>query len=825
MNKLFWLALPALILAASCTKNEKPAPQQNDCTVLSVGLPDGVTKTTMSESVSGSRSVYWVDGDRISVNGITSNPLSGVSAESASATFTVPGVLSTPYSILYPASFWKDASTITLPAAQTYAAGTFATDTAPLCGYATSAEGVSLNHLCAILQISVKKDAAVSASNLASITFKGNHGEQVSGDFTLNYSTTVLTPAGAGASISLSVGQPLSESSALDLFMVVPAGTYDQGFTVLLEDASGRTMTKIKSSGATLAAGKLLKFKEFTFKPSPEATEFTIEDITEEVLPLDGFNITGRVVDQDGNPLRDVVVSDGHKCVQTMIDGTFYMESDVADVKFVFVSSPSGYMPPVSAGKPQFYKLLSSGSVSGGIYDMGDFIMNEVANPNRYTLLITADPQPRKYSSWNNDRIAFKSLDACEDMYDELADVAAGISGRQVYGICLGDIVHETMELFDNYDAGLARVGFPTYNVIGNHDNDPSAATDDAGAVPFETHYGPRNYSFNIGGIHFVVLDNLIMKQNPDNGNKLTSFDQGLTDSIWEWLQADLSYIQVSTKLMVFAHSPMFKQISGSERTNTALHGPDYGDLINNYTEIHAWAGHTHVGFNYNYPSSHRHKRVQVHTLARSTGELWTNEYLAAGTPRGFTIVEVDNGNISWKFHPITRQSGAFMGVTSGICPAGAPAYAWRDWNYNSSGIAVMKDGSGALTEDYQLHAYPRGAYGDNYVYANVFLWDDKWSLPVWTPDGGSPVEMTLVHDAAGTYITDTEKIYDLANTEFKSHYKANVGFFKTDEGYPASEIGEITTLFRAPATATPSSGTVSVTDRFGNTYSRRVSW
>ena len=319
------------------------------------------------------------------------------------------------------------------------------------------------------------------------------------------------------------------------------------------------------------------------------------------------------------------------------------------------------------------------------------------------------------------------------------------------------------------------------------------------------------------------MLDNLIMKDNGEGA--LTSFNQGLTDEIWAWLQADLSFVPTSTKLMVCAHSPMFKYISGSERTNTAAHGPDYGNLINDYAEIHAWAGHTHVGFNYNYPSSHRHKRVQVHTLARSTGELWTNEYLASGTPRGFTIVEVDNGEISWRFHPVTRQTGSFMGVASGICSAGAPSYTWRDWNYDGAGFAVMKDGPVALTEEYQLHVYPRGAYGDDYVYANVFLWDDKWGVPTWTPDGGDPVTMTLVNSCDGANILDTGKIHDLGTTEFKTHYKANVGFFGEDDGYPASELGEITTLFRAPASASPNSGTVSVTDRFGNVYTRTVSW
>ena len=824
MKIFYHLIIPLLAmgLAAACNKTELR--EQEETVSITVGLSETSVKTTMGPSNEGRRKVYWSDGDRLALNGSASDALTGLAPETASASFTFHGSFSSPYKLLYPASFYKDATTITLPVTQSWVDGTVAPDTAPLACQVLSPEGsASIQHLCAIVYLRVRKNAGVSASKLVSVKFSGNADEQVCGDFNIDYATPSLTPAGTGSEVAVTLNESLSESEDLDIYIVVPATTYASGFSVTLEDEFHRTMTKTKPSETVLEAGKLAKMSAFEFVPSALATEFTIEDVVEEVLPLDGYNVTGRVVSSTGAGLEDVVVTDGLQCVRTMSDGTFYMHSAVPGTKFVYVSSPSGYMPTVIGGIPRFYKLLSDITPSGGIYDFGDFVMTPVANPDRFTLLITADPQPRKYSRWNNDRIAFRSLDACEDLYDELADVAAGISGRQVYGICLGDIVHEDMELFDNYDAGLARLGYPTYNIIGNHDNDPDASDDDSGAEPFESHYGPRNYSFNIGGIHFVMLDNLIMK---DNGSgKLTSFNQGLTDEIWAWLQADLSFVPTSTKLMVCAHSPMFKYISGSERTNTAAHGPDYGNLINDYAEIHAWAGHTHVGFNYNYPSSHRHKRVQVHTLARSTGELWTNEYLASGTPRGFTIVEVDNGEISWRFHPVTRQTGSFMGVTSGICSAGAPSYTWRDWNYDGAGFAVMKDGSGALTEEYQLHVYPRGAYGDDYVYANVFLWDDKWGVPTWTPDGGAPVTMTLVNSCDGAKILDTEKIHDLGTTEFKTHYKANVGFFGSDDGYPASELGEITTLFRAPASASPSSGTVSVTDRFGNTYTRTVSW
>lgn len=845
-----YFALACLLAAAvvSCNKNQEP----EEVTVLKVTTAHG-TKTHMGASVEGVRPVYWSDGDQLALNGIASTALSGVGETAASADFSFAGTIDHPYCLLYPASFTTTAApgTITLPETQSWAAGGVATNTMPLVGYLAEGSSVTLSHISTILHLQIKKDPGVSASKLASVTLTGYNSEQVSGDFTLDYEHATLTGTAAaeeGRSVTVTLSQEsqvLNESTPLDVFIVVPSNTYTSGFKVVMTDQYNRVMTKQRSTGITLTPGKQVNMEVFTFVPSALATEFTIQDVIEEVLPPDNYNITGRVVDNSGNGLEGVVVSDGTQCIRSACDGTFYMESTIADVKFVHISTPSGYKPTVVNGIPKFYKAKADITPVGGVYDFGDFVVYPVENPNRYTLLITADPQPRS-NGWGLDKIAYKSLEVCEDLYDELADVKASITDREVYGICLGDIVHEAMSLYTNYNTGLARLGYPTYNIIGNHDNDPSKANDDAAAATFESYYGPRNYSFNIGGIHFVMLDNLIMKDNGE-GN-LTAYDQGLTDAIWTWLQNDMAMIPTTTKIMLCAHSPMFKLLKGSERTNSAYHGGThsindgnygYGDLFDKYLEVHAWAGHTHVGFNYIYPSNHRHKKIQVHTLARSTGELWTNEYLAAGTPRGFTVVEVDNGNISWKFHPLTRQRGSFQGVSNGYyTDSSAPSYSWRDWNYNAtSHVAEMKVGGGALTEDYQLHAYPRGAYDDDYVYANVFLWDENWELPVWTPDGGAPVTMTRLvsannqEDVSKTSIEG--KIYDAADTEFRTLYKtyanhsgaslAGLSDYRTREVYSAD--GYIVTMFRAPASASPSSGTVSVTDRFGNTYTRTVSW
>lgn len=820
----------AVLSTVACRELNEPEKQSGqELTTIEVSLTGADVKTTMGPSANNARKVYWSDGDCMSLNGIASTPLANVPAESQTATFTFSGTQSTPYKFLYPASFYKNANTITLPATQTFTAGTFATATEPLCGYSASAtNGVGLNHLCSVIQLSIKKAAGITSGTIQKITFKGNNGEQVSGDFTIDYAAHTLTGASsadASKSVALTLSQTLSETQALNVYLVVPAGEYSNGFYVTVENADHKVTTKTAVDAATLPAGKLVRMTEFTFTPGN--SYFQIEEISESILEPQDYNVKGRVVDTNGNPLQDVVVSDGLQSVRTMVNGAFFMKSNISKLTFVQVSTPKGYMPKVENGIPKYYKAKAAATVSGGVYNFGDFVLTPMSNPDRFTILVTADPQPRA-SDLSLDNVAYRSLRGCECMYLDLTETAATMTDRQVIGICLGDLVHEDMDLMDTYATALGTLGYPTYNIIGNHDYDTSKADDDAGAWKFEALFGPRNYSFNMGNYHFVVLDDLIMKKE---GGKLSAYDNGLSDEVWTWLQGDMAFIPRDSEVWVFAHSAMFKQNNGNERTNTAKHGGHtnaseggafgYGDLFDQYARVYAWAGHSHKGFDYIYPQSHRHKNVEVHTVARSTGELWTNEYMSGGIPRGFTIVEFEGGELaSWRFHPTKYLKSSFHGTH------GQPTYTYCDWTYTntSPAVAKMKDTGLDLDESYQMHVYKPADYGENTIYANIFLWDKAWGMPTLSINGGTPEEMILVND-----LDDKTKVpgvgYDMGDKEITDFYYTNYSLLRA-AGYDAFEPGTPLTIFKAASTAPASgTGTVTVTDRFGQVFTRTISW
>jgi len=516
----------------------------------------------------------------------------------------------------------------------------------------------------------------------------------------------------------------------------------------------------------------------------------------------DKYTISGTISGNDGTVLSGVVVSDGRTCYKTGADGKYYLESDLAKAEYVFVSTPSGYSAPVKDGMAVFWKFLKDCTKGAdGKYSV-DFTLNKISNPERYTVFIFADPQPRSSSAgW--DKVAYHSLDCCADMYRDMKEYAATITGRPVYGIGLGDIVHQDLKLLAQYKSGMATTGISTYNIIGNHDHGHRLMDDTQSSKEFEAQMGPVNYSFNLGGMHYLVLDNMI-SADPSTGKYSDECTTALTDDIWAWVKNDLAQVSPQTPLMVCAHSPMMRLESGKDRSGAHL--SDLKGLISKYPKAYVWAGHTHTSFNYVDTSN---PKVETHTVTRATGALWTNEYLGAnGTPRGYVVFDYDNGNISWKFKPIYYQSSVYVGEGN---DGRVPEYEWRDWDYQN-GKAVLKSTGKPLDDTYQMQIFPPGTYGDSYLYVNVFLWDELWDVPRLTVDG-VPSRMSRV--------TEKDWKYSYSDWDITSFYNKNTRVGA--EFVPSKNNNE--SMFRVFVDKPHGTGSVSVKDRFGNTHSSTISW
>lgn len=98
-----------------------------------------------------------------------------------------------------------------------------------------------------------------------------------------------------------------------------------------------------KASGVNPRVGGMFGATNDCFKVD-ETLQY---ELAKEVKPLaSGENIFGRVVDTEGMPVPDVVVSVGEQSVKSDVNGEFALKCDMAKARFVELTAPAEYATP-----------------------------------------------------------------------------------------------------------------------------------------------------------------------------------------------------------------------------------------------------------------------------------------------------------------------------------------------------------------------------------------------------------------------------------------------------------------------------------------------
>lgn len=253
-------------------------------------------------------------------------------------------------------------------------------------------------------------------------------------------------------------------------------------------------------------------------------------------------------LDAGESGLAGIGVSNGREVVQTDADGRYSIS--VGDDTIVFVIKPTGYRTAMDKDHlSRFYYIHKpKGSPTdlkfpgvlptGPLPDEINFPLHKQDEPSAFDVLFFGDPQPRDQ----------KEIDyIAHDVVEPLIGVKAA------FGVTLGDILFDDLSLFDSFNRTLGRIGVPWYNVIGNHDINYAAETDELSDETYERVYGPAYYSFNYGGVHFLVIDDVHWMSD----GKRKFYRSGLSDAQLEFLENDLKSVPQDQLVVGMMHIPL----------------------------------------------------------------------------------------------------------------------------------------------------------------------------------------------------------------------------------------------------------------------------
>lgn len=254
------IAAAALILAASCSKQNQDIVSENDI-IVATGKPFTavIEQETTRTVLTTDYKVNWESGDRISINGAEYSATPDES-DATKADFTcVSGADPEPtYKAVFPASLYNN-GTLELPAVQTYAAGKF---NAPM--YAESeTENLSFKNICGVICLALKGTESVKT-----ITITAN--KPVCGAFTMTDATTVSL-SGTGKTVTLQyvetgkefnaiLSVPLNEETATKFYIYLPPGTYSAGMKFTITSDKGGVYEKTTAKDVTIERSNIYTF-------------------------------------------------------------------------------------------------------------------------------------------------------------------------------------------------------------------------------------------------------------------------------------------------------------------------------------------------------------------------------------------------------------------------------------------------------------------------------------------------------------------------------------------------------------------------------------
>ena len=479
-------------------------------------------------------------------------------------------------------------------------------------------------------------------------------------------------------------------------------------------------------------------------------------------------NIFGRVTSTTGEPVAGAVISDGEFCVETDANGYYAIKSNLSSARFVTISTPADYKLQFRKSVPQNFLRIPRHAKA---VEANFVLEKREKSTEKYSVVMIGDPQIKGY---NVDSAAYKLRNV---IYPDIVALGEKKAANEddFFAINLGDLVFNDMAKLYDYVDVISDSNVPMFHAIGNHDHDQTTFRETKlGLMHFEEYLTPSYYSFNVGKIHYIIVNDISFSRKVAK----EKYRLGLEYWHYKWLERDLEFVPKDHTIVICGHAQLFRTFGGKGKdvdSKKHLSYARYSKLLSQYARVYSWSGHYHYNFGYDYSASTNEaheplKNITSICVARTCGGLHCNRDLNNdGTPNGYMVMEVDGDNVEWYYKSIGHD------------------------------------------RDYQIHVYAPSRTGGELVKANIWNWSkDYWSTPEWWENGVKVGNMTHKFEKDIAFLEDHA---------VKGPH--TLGKSKDDKARPYNAHG----MFHIKPSEGVRSGEVRVTDNFGVTYIEKVEW
>lgn len=513
--------------------------------------------------------------------------------------------------------------------------------------------------------------------------------------------------------------------------------------------------------------------------------------------PDAGTTVYGVVSTADG-PVPGVVVSDGVEVTVTNEQGIYQLQSD-KEWGYVFISVPAGYEVPAEGVLPQFYKMMKGDASTA---ERVDFSLTAVDGQDDYKVLVLGDMHLanrtgdlKQFMEFTSDLNAYRALHQQEKMYA----IALGDMTWDLYWYSNSYALPEYLNTINSQVKGLQ-----IFHTIGNHDYDYKATNDRDAESRFMDYIAPTYYSFNLGKVHYVVLDDIDCSNY--DGTTSRDYEKRVSAGQLSWLAKDLSHVDKSVPLVVVMHAQVFypSQTDGFKVDHDVLNTTQLLNVLDGY-KVHFITGHTHMNYNVTPDDAVTGGReVYEHNTGAICGSWWWSGYLTPGvhlspdgTPGGYAIWSVNGTDMEWmykatgwtedyQFRSYDLNNVHFSLADVPQMPAGVPASVKKEY---------MK----------YVEAYPENQ--DNEVLINIWNWNPRWTLKVTDENGN-----TLTPEEVWAY--DPLHVAAMSVKRFNSSTLTSTPSFITEK-FPH--------FFKVKAADADVDLTITVCDEFGHQWTENM--